>query len=71
MIVHLLRTVAVLALVYGSQQKEAPTSLISKLKTDKRYIEGSLNPKNIYAIDVERVATSREDETSKCVAQQK
>jgi hypothetical protein len=51
----------VLLLIYLAIAKQNSSSIISKLKTDKYFIEKTLNPKNIYAIDIERIATNRED----------
>lgn len=62
---------ALCVLVTYCTQKEGPTRVISKVKTDKTYVETSLNPKNVYSIDIDRIATNKEDETSKCSAQQK
>lgn len=63
--------IVICMLVVHCIQKEGPTRVISKVKTDKTYVETSLNPKNVYSIDIDRIATNKEDETSKCSAQQK
>lgn len=49
----------------------SPNSLLSKVKTDMKFKDSTIDQQTIYSIEVERISTSEEDEPVKCTASPK